>query len=158
MFTAFQGAWATFSSSKTAEKIERSSALSICRGLVPMILTPFLYRGTARLFGIWPPTDMMQPPHACKRHPQYQPLGQLHGDWTTAFISLVKMLTMLWYLHFSHQWIILSYATEINKLGSYFPSTYMLKSMEEFHTITHDYHIRLPHNYTWMCDIYMHDN
>ena len=94
MLTAFHGAWATFSSSKTAEKMERSSALSICRGLVPMILTPFLYRGTARLFGIWPPTDMMQPPHAWKICPLIS--YWMMNNWanTTASISLPKMWNM----------------------------------------------------------------
>jgi hypothetical protein len=44
-----------------------------------------LYRGTARLFGIWPPTDMMQPLHAWKRI-TIAPLNQLHHEWTTVFI------------------------------------------------------------------------
>lgn len=62
-----QGAWSTPISSKTAENTDRSSALSIIIGLVPRILTPFLYKGRARLFGIWPPTDTMTPWHCCMK-------------------------------------------------------------------------------------------
>lgn len=58
---AFHGAWATPRSSRTLEKMERSSARSICKGLVPRIFTPFMCKGTARLFGICPPTDTMLP-------------------------------------------------------------------------------------------------
>ena len=49
-------------SSMMAEKTDRSSALSICTGLVPRMFTPRLYRGSARLFGICPPTDIIAPP------------------------------------------------------------------------------------------------
>ena len=47
----------------TSEKTERSSARSICTGLVPRMFTPRMCRGSARLFGIWPPTEMMAPEH-----------------------------------------------------------------------------------------------
>lgn len=63
---AFQGAWATPRSSKILEKMERSSARSICRGLVPRIFTPFKCNGTAKLLGIWPPTDTMLPEQSCR--------------------------------------------------------------------------------------------
>lgn len=65
VLTAFQGAWATRSSSRTAEKTERSSARSICKGFVPRIFTPLWYSGTAKLLGICPPTEIMQPLHPC---------------------------------------------------------------------------------------------
>lgn len=58
---ALHGAWATPRSSSILEKTDRSSARSICRGLVPRIFTPFRCSGTARLFGICPPTDTMLP-------------------------------------------------------------------------------------------------
>lgn len=62
---AFHGAWATPRSSRILEKTERSSARSICRGLVPRIFTPFKCKGIARLLGIWPPTDTMLPEQPC---------------------------------------------------------------------------------------------
>lgn len=58
---ALHGAWATPRSSSILEKTDRSSARSICRGLVPRIFTPFRCKGAARLFGICPPTDTMLP-------------------------------------------------------------------------------------------------
>ncbi len=58
---ALHGAWATPRSSSILEKTERSSARSICRGLVPRMFTPFRCNGAARLLGIWPPTDTMLP-------------------------------------------------------------------------------------------------
>lgn len=149
MLTAFQGAWATFSSSKTAEKMERSSALSICRGLVPMILTPFLYRGTARLFGIWPPTDIMQPPHAWKRHLQYQPLGVTSSRMDNcASISLLKMFNQITiFSFFSSMNNVKLCHKEINDISSNFPGL-----------LPHDCHVRFPYSWTWMCDVCMCDN
>lgn len=58
---ALHGAWATPRSSSILEKTERSSARSICTGLVPRIFTPLRCNGAARLLGIWPPTDTMLP-------------------------------------------------------------------------------------------------
>lgn len=58
---ALHGACATPRSSSILEKTDRSSARSICRGLVPKIFTPFRCNGAARLFGICPPTDTMLP-------------------------------------------------------------------------------------------------
>lgn len=58
---ALHGAWATPRSSSILEKTDRSSARSICRGLVPRIFTPFRCNGAAKLLGICPPTDTMLP-------------------------------------------------------------------------------------------------
>lgn len=58
--------WSISSSSRIAEKTDLFSALSIIVGLVPKIVAPWLYSGRARLFGIWPPTEIITPLHTLK--------------------------------------------------------------------------------------------
>jgi len=58
---ALHGAWPTPRSSSMEENTDLSSARSIWGGLVPRIFTPFRCRGMARLLGICPPTDTIQP-------------------------------------------------------------------------------------------------
>lgn len=55
------GACPTPISSNIAENLALLSAASMSNGEVPSMLTLLSYSGSARLFGIWPPTDMITP-------------------------------------------------------------------------------------------------
>lgn len=96
---ALHGAWATPRSSSILEKTERSSARSICRGLVPRIFTPFRCNGAARLFGICPPTETMLPEQPCRgedRRKENRTAGRIKkGEWEDRGEILCQDLDLL---------------------------------------------------------------
>ena len=59
--SSFQRGWSIPNSSNISENLWRFSASSILKGEVPKILIDWSYNFIAKLFGIWPPVEIIVP-------------------------------------------------------------------------------------------------